>query len=224
MNDTKNRSEAGAASPFRTPYPAYDVLEKWDTPSFNEQTRRVISDRLHNVPPRRFLDEDQYDLLRAVVDCILPQPERPENRRIPVAAFIDAMLFDNQGSGTRYADTLAMREAWPRGLAAIDGESRGHFGRGFRELDDDDRHTLLKRIDNAEIDADLWTGLHPKRFFRHVLLKESVKIYYAHPWAMNEIGFGGPAAPRGYVRLGPDDRDPWEAEETRTPQRLERLP
>jgi hypothetical protein len=27
--------------------------------------------------------------------------------------------------------------------------------------------------------------------------------FYAHPWAWNEIGFGGPAYPRGYMRLGP---------------------
>jgi hypothetical protein len=27
--------------------------------------------------------------------------------------------------------------------------------------------------------------------------------FYSHPWAWNEIGFGGPAYPRGYMRLGP---------------------
>jgi hypothetical protein len=45
------------------------------------------------------------------------------------------------------------------------------------------------------------------------LLKTLVSIYYAHPEAWNEIGFGGPASPRGYARLGMDRRDPWEAEE-----------
>ena len=64
----------------------------------------------------------------------------------------------------------------------------------------------------------------PKRFFRSVLLKQAVKIYYAHPFAWNEMGFGGPAAPRGYLRLGPDMRDPWEAREARRPQRAEQLP
>ena len=37
--------------------------------------------------------------------------------------------------------------------------------------------------------------------------------YYAHPTAWNEIGFGGPASPRGYVRLDKNRRDPWEAAE-----------
>jgi hypothetical protein len=26
--------------------------------------------------------------------------------------------------------------------------------------------------------------------------------FYSHPWAWNEIGFGGPAYPRGFMRLG----------------------
>ena len=51
------------------------------------------------------------------------------------------------------------------------------------------------------------------RFFNE-LLGKVVSVYYAHPSAWNEIGFGGPASPRGYVRLGFDQRDPWEAEET----------
>jgi hypothetical protein len=34
---------------------------------------------------------------------------------------------------------------------------------------------------------------------------------FAHPASWSEIGFGGPASPRGYVRTGFDERDPWEA-------------
>ena len=38
-------------------------------------------------------------------------------------------------------------------------------------------------------------------------------LFYSHPTAWNEIGFGGPASPRGYVRLDGDHRDAWEAAE-----------
>ena len=34
--------------------------------------------------------------------------------------------------------------------------------------------------------------------------------YYSHPHAWNEIGFGGPAYPRGYKNVGVDKREPWE--------------
>jgi len=35
--------------------------------------------------------------------------------------------------------------------------------------------------------------------------------YCTQPAAWSEVGFRGPASPRGYVRHGFDERDPWEA-------------
>lgn len=35
-----------------------------------------------------------------------------------------------------------------------------------------------------------------------VVMRGVLSAFYSHPWAWNEIGFGGPAHPRGYVRLG----------------------
>ena len=34
--------------------------------------------------------------------------------------------------------------------------------------------------------------------------------FYSHPWAWNEIGFPGPAYPRGYKNPGVDAREPFE--------------
>ncbi|MGH8181653.1 MAG: GMC family oxidoreductase [Steroidobacteraceae bacterium] len=39
--------------------------------------------------------------------------------------------------------------------------------------------------------------------------------FYAHPTSWSEIGYGGPASPRGYVRMDYDRRDPWEAAQAR---------
>jgi len=33
-------------------------------------------------------------------------------------------------------------------------------------------------------------------------MRAILAAFYSHPWAWNEIGFGGPAYPRGYIRLG----------------------
>ena len=52
-------------------------------------------------------------------------------------------------------------------------------------------------------------------FFSARVLHDVVAAYYAHPTSWNEIGFGGPASPRGYVRMGFDKRDPWEAAEAK---------
>jgi hypothetical protein len=42
-------------------------------------------------------------------------------------------------------------------------------------------------------------------------MRAVLSAFYAHPWAWNEIGFGGPAYPRGFMRLGPlAVREPYE--------------
>lgn len=211
-----------SASPFQTPYPSYQVLAKWDSPSFDDATRRVVAHRLDHVPERRFFDEAAYQLLRAVVDCVLPQPERDGPGRIPVEAFIDETLHLNTGNGTRFAGTPTHRAAWLQGLRCIQHEAGRRDEKDFEQLTATRQSALMRAMDAGDVDvgSDAWHGLDPQRFFRDVLLKDAVKAYYAHPFAWNEIGFGGPAAPRGYVRLGPNDRDPWEAIEERAPQSL----
>jgi hypothetical protein len=48
-----------------------------------------------------------------------------------------------------------------------------------------------------------------------LLLQDAIEGYYAHPFAWDEIGFGGPAYPRGYMRLENGRPEPWEVEEQR---------
>lgn len=218
---TASPAVADASEPFRTPFPAYQVLAKWDSLSFDEATRTVVARRLNEVPARQFFSPEHYALLRAVMDCVLPQPERSAAERIPVEAFIDEMLQANRGNGTRLEGTPPQREAWLRGLDAIEHEARRRHAADFPRLAPAQQADVLRAIDEGDVDEQAWQGLHPRRFFRSVLMKESVKAYYAHPWAWNEIGFGGPAAPRGYVRLGPDERDPWEAVQERPAQSVE---
>jgi hypothetical protein len=195
---------------MKRPYPSYDVLAKWDTPSFDETTRAVLAKRLTEVPPRRFFTEDEHRLLEAVADRLLPQSDRREP--IPIAPWIDARLATDGGEGFRYDGMPPQQEAWRLGLRGIDAEARLQFSQGFRELGPGEQDEVLRRIEAGEVDDREWGGLDARRFFRHELLTAAVGVYYAHPAAWNEIGFGGPASPRGYVRLGFDERDPWEPE------------
>jgi hypothetical protein len=198
-------------SVFRSPYPDYDVLDKWDTPSWNTQTREVVNRRLVRVPQRRFLSEEQWALLEAIAARLVPQDDRDEP--IPIVPWIDDMLHENRAPGYRYADMPPMRDAWRQGLDAIQAESRERHSALFVALSGADQDSLLRGIQGGEVQAEEWRSLPAKRFFKSLLLKEVVSVYYAHPAAWSEIGFGGPASPRGYVRLGFDERDPWEAKE-----------
>jgi hypothetical protein len=194
-------------------YPGYDVLAKWNSPSFDDTTRRVLARRLDAVPPRRFLDAAEWALLEAVNRRLLPQPERAEP--IPITPWIDAMLHEDRGEGYRRPDMPPLRQAWRLGLAALDDEARCRRGQGFVPLSAAAQDEVLQALADDRAQSPRWQAVHPQRFFLHLLLKTAAGIYYAHPAAWNEIGFGGPASPRGYVRLGLDQRDPWEANEAR---------
>lgn len=198
---------------FRTPYPGYDVLAKWNSPSFDDATRRVLQQRLQEVPPRRFLTVAEWALLEAVCARLLPQPER--DPPIPIVPWIDAALLDNRGEGYRLETMPPMLEAWRRGLEGLAREAQHRFGRDFPSLTPADQDALLREVQAGDVQTDGWSGLPPKTFFRDVLLKTVVAVYYAHPAAWSEIGFGGPASPRGYVRLGFDSPDPWDGREAR---------
>lgn len=197
---------------FQRRFPTYDVLDKWDTPSWNEQTRAVLRRRLTELPHRRFFSETEWRILSAVCDRIIPQADRLE-APVPIVPFIDEKLFKNRGDGYRYAGMPQMREAWRQGVNAIDEEARTRWGAEFAGLPPNQQDAVLRAIQHGDTLSAVWESLPAKRFFVSLLLREVASVYYAHPAAWSEIGFGGPASPRGYVRLGFDRRDPWEAEE-----------
>ena len=199
---------------FQSLYPDYDVLAKWNTPSWNEQTREVVAKRLNQIPSREFFDELQYRTLEAVCDRVIPQPERSAREKVPIAPWLDQKLNNNETNGTRYLPLPPQQKCWKKGLNAIEAESKLRFKRSFHSLDQAEQDMLLKTIDDGEVEAPDWSKQLPARMFmRKVLLRDIVEIYYAHPSAWSEIGFGGPASPRGYLRLGTNRRDSWEAEE-----------
>ena len=199
---------------FRTSYPQYDVLKKWNSPSWDDVTRRVVRDRLEHVPQRRFFTAEEWQTLESVCDRLIPQGERAADR-IPIVPWIDRQLAHGVRAGYRFAELPAQCDAWRVGIEAIDDETRRRLGSTFARVSPDNQDRVLHAIASGDVRSELWHTIRPRRFFREVLLRCVVNIYYAHPAAWNEIGFGGPASPRGYVRLGFDQRDPWEAEESR---------
>jgi hypothetical protein len=55
-----------------------------------------------------------------------------------------------------------------------------------------------------------WEKLNISRAWS-VVMRMALSAFYSHPWAWNEIGFGGPAYPRGFMRLGGiGSREPFE--------------
>lgn len=194
----------------RSPYPGYDVMAEFD--HWDAQTQAVVRDRLENIPAISFFTDDEARLLTAVADRIIPQDDRPAEQQIPIAPFLDAMLAQDDTDGFREPDMPWHQEAWRRGLAGIDEASRAMHGHSFRDLSDERRDGVLVAVQGGDPPGWVWQTLPAKKFF-HQLVQQVAAVYYAHPAAWSEIGWGGPASPRGYVRTGYGMRDPWEPAE-----------
>ena len=134
---------------------------------------------------------------------------------MPLAAYVDEKLSLDKRAGFRNARLPPLRQAWTRGLAALEAEAQGAYRQGFAALDSTAQDTLIGRMAAGELNDPAWGDMPCALFFTERVMAEVPRAYYAHPAAWNEIGFGGPASPRGYVRLDFDKRDPWEAAEAK---------
>ncbi len=199
----------GTRDPER--YPDYDVMQKQFSPSWNEVTRRVVHARLAVPREPRFFSRAEWETLTAVCARIMPQPAT--GATIPLPAHVDAKITAGHTDGYRYAELPHQGEAWRRGLSALDREATDAHGTRFHLLPPNQQDGLLQHMQDGRLVSDAWGSMPCKSFFEHRVIADITHAYYAHPISWNEIGFGGPASPRGYVRMGLDRRDPWEAAE-----------
>jgi hypothetical protein len=200
---------------FQTRYPTYNVLDKWSSPDWDDQTREVVRKRLEEIPPIRFFTKDETKLLEAVTERIVPQPDRSIEMKVPIVPWIDEKLHEDNRDGYRYDGMPPQRDAWRLGLKGINETAQALFeARGFVELDPLSQDVALTHIARGDPPGSTWKLLPAGRFFKDVLCSTIVKVYYGHPLAWNEIGYNGPSSPRGHVRKWEGGVDPWEAPES----------
>jgi hypothetical protein len=191
-------------------YPDYDVLAEashWD-----EVTRRVVADRVENVPPIRFFDDAEAATLKAFCDVATAQDDEP---RIPVLSYVDEKLLSGRGDGWQYFDLPHDGEVWKRVALGLDAEARRQSFASFAHAPLEVQTGIVHRFSKAQLHGGVWDTLNVGRAFS-VVMRYVAQAFYSHPWAWNEIGFGGPAYPRGYAAFGSPhlgEREPWEAEE-----------
>lgn len=189
-------------------YPGYDVMSKRDSPSWNDKTREVVDARLRVEERPAFLSAPEWRTLEALCERVMPQPQgRP---RVPLAAYVDRQLLAGKTKGYRFADMPQPAEAWKRALAALEEVALRDQGRPFEQLTQGDQDAILRRMADGLLEAEALRGMPPATFWKSHVIHDVVGAYYAHPEAWNEIGWAGPASPRGYVRTGLDRRDAWE--------------
>ncbi|MHA3725261.1 gluconate 2-dehydrogenase subunit 3 family protein [Leucobacter sp. HY1910] len=188
-------------------FPGFDVLgqaQHWD-----EATRKVVEGRLEHSPELQFFSAAEGAAAAALCDQLLGQRAAP---RVPVAQMIDERLAAGSTDGWHYNDLAPDDAAWRRSLAALDTDAVAAYSAPFAECGWGEQHELLRRV--QALGAGVWHTMVAAHVWS-LWSRYACTAFYAHPWAWNEIGFAGPAYPRGYKNLGVDRLEPFEVRDAR---------
>jgi hypothetical protein len=190
----RNAKTGEAILPSEQPgyYPGYRTLSQqafWD-----KTTRDLVNDRVANVPRIRHFSAESVRFWRAVFDHILPQTDRVPERRIPILERLDERLYSNRGVGYRYEKMPPDRDSYRLAEMAVNEESQARFNGNFTDLPFLQQDLVLQAIHDGKPAAakNIWKQMSIGRFWL-LLLQDAIEAYYSHPWAWDEIGFGGPA-------------------------------
>jgi Gluconate 2-dehydrogenase subunit 3 len=206
------RQRRGTTPQMYGRYPDHDVLaqaEHWDA-----RTRAVVLDRVENVPRIRFFTPVEAAALGAFCDVVTAQDAEP---RIPVLNMVDVKLHAGRLDGYRYADMPDDRDTWRLVARGLDEEARRRGADSYAAADWSLRHAIVEALAAGDLRHGAWDELNVTRAFA-VVMRAILAAFYSHPWAWNEIGFGGPAYPRGYASFGSPhlahgEAEAWEGRE-----------
>ncbi len=187
-------------------FDGFDVLR--EVPTWDDITTGVVLRRLGPPEPLRFFSLAEEATAGALFDHLLGQWDEP---KVPVLAMVDERLNGDHTDGWRYADLPADREAWHATLSHLEHDANDAHGCRFGELTREQQAALIQAVQDRT-DGERWHGL-PAKHVWSLWTRYACTAFYSHPWAWNEIGFGGPAYPRGYKNVGLDKREPWETSE-----------
>jgi hypothetical protein len=197
------RQRRGVTPQMHGRYPDYDVLANathWD-----ETTREVVLARVHEVPAISFFEAEEERTLRRFCDLVTAQDADP---RVPVLEMVDAKLASGRLDGYRHHDLPEDPETWRRVAAGLDEAAGGSFA----EMGPHEAERIVDRFAKGELEGGVWETLPCAKAWS-VVMRGVLSAFYSHPWAWNEIGYGGPAYPRGYMRLGIGQREPHQGRE-----------
>ncbi len=170
-------------------YPDFDVmahLQAWD-----EHTQHVMTKRMEPPQPPQFFTPPEADALRAALARLLHETDDWLIGK--VLEHIDGSIAHGRGEGYRPEEQPPEAQFWKAGVALLG--------------------------DHFALEAPQWQDLRLRQIqqdvppFFKAMLKEAVTGYCSLPPVWSFMGYGGPAFPRGYVRIELGLVDPWEAKQ-----------
>jgi len=193
--------------PKSSHYPAYDV---WDQhQEWDEHTRKIVAQRRSPDVAHQFLTQQEALTIQAAAAILV------DDMRLDVLTYITQHIDDSLaspiGESQRKVGVPDKKTLYRQGIKCLDDTSNASYQAEFLALARERQIDVLTKLE-SDHDTQIgeWEQLTPKTFFKK-LLRDAVDAYYSHPLIWSEIGYGGPAYPRGYVRVEKGLVDPWEA-------------
>jgi hypothetical protein len=189
-------------TPGGTRFPGLDSAAQashWDA-----ATAGVVLSRLGMPPDIRFFTPTEEAIATALCDQLL---DLDQDSEIAVVNMIDARLAEQETDGWRYEDMPEDGKAWRLSLAGLDVDAGTWYGLGFAECGALDQIKLIQAV--QDLGAGDWHDLNASHVWS-LWTRYACTAFYSHPSAWNEIGFPGPAYPRGYKNAGVGKREPFE--------------
>jgi hypothetical protein len=212
--------EAGTR-PATGRFPGFDVLSQaghWDP-----VTAAAVGARTGPPASPRFFTEAEQAIATALLDQLTGQGggggdvgqdgcDTPGSQPlgVPVMAMVDARLADGETDGWHYADLPEDGRAWRDSLSYLDKDAHARCGVGFADASGQDQAAIISAVQ----DSDEWHGLPAARVWS-LWTRYACTALYSHPAAWSEMGFPGPAYPRGYKNAGVGKLEPFEVSDAR---------
>lgn len=183
----------------------FDVLSQ--SPRWDPVTAGVVTARVGPPEPLKFFTGAEQACAAAMLNLLTGQHDDP---RIPVLEMVDARLAAGETDGWRYADMPEDGQAWRDTLSYLDADADARCGTTFAAAPEKDQAALIQSV----LDGNNWHGL-PAAQVWSLWTRYACTALYSHPSAWDEIGFPGPAYPRGYKNTGVGRLESFEVPDAR---------
>jgi gluconate 2-dehydrogenase subunit 3-like protein len=187
-------------------FPGFDVLGQsrhWDA-----VTADLVTARTGPPSPPRFFTDAEQAAAEALLNQLTGQCDEP--LQVPVMEMVDARLAAGETDGWRYADMPEDGQAWRDTLGYLDADAQARCGTSFAEAKERDQAAMIQAVQ----DSREWHGMPAPRVWS-LWTRYACTAFYSHPYAWSEMGFPGPAYPRGYKNAGVGKLEPFEVRDTR---------
>lgn len=172
----------------------------------SESTRRVLERRVHPESYEPFLAQQEMATLRALVATILSQDTVGTD--VDLAEAIDRRLSNGTNAGWRYAELPPDPLAYREGLVALATALQGTPMTSFEGMPAAAREAYLGSVARGEVDA---VARFPLATFLKMVRADTVRMWMAHPAAMQRIEYYGFADGATGQTNGPTDTEGWSA-------------